>query len=92
LAFAILNFCSDAPAADSFIDVVGAGNCASSPRLPTGYKVGSNLNRIDGKIPRDLLDGEAHIRERVERRALDWPTNPLDKRLLQQAIQLVPIA
>jgi hypothetical protein len=55
-------------------------------RLPIGFKECSNLNRIDGKIPRDLLDGEAQVGERVKRRALDWPANPLRKRLLQQAI------
>jgi hypothetical protein len=31
-----------------------------------GLKDCSNLHRTDGEIPRDLIDGEAHIGERVE--------------------------
>jgi hypothetical protein len=61
-------------------------------RLPTGFKDCSNLNRIDGEISRDLLDGEAIINQHVEWRALDRPANSFVERLLQQAIQLVSLA
>jgi hypothetical protein len=61
-------------------------------RLPTGFKDCSNLNRIDGEISRDLLDGEAIINQHVEWRALDRPANSFVERLLQQAIQPVSIA
>jgi hypothetical protein len=60
-------------------------------RLPIGLKEFSNLSRIDGKIPRDLLDGEAQLGERVKRRALDWPPNSLRECVLPQAIQPVSI-
>ena len=61
-------------------------------RRPTGFKDCSNLNRIDGEISRDLLDGEAIINQHVEWRALDRPANSFVERLLQQAIQLVSLA
>jgi hypothetical protein len=57
-----------------------------------GFKECSNLHGIDGEIPRDLLDCEAHIGQRVERRALDWPANPFFESLLQQILQFVSIA
>jgi len=68
-----------------------ANSCVQPNRLPVGFKECSNLSRIDGTIPRDLLDGEAQLGERVKRRALDWPANPLRECLLQHAIQLVSI-
>jgi hypothetical protein len=40
-------------------------NRLSSLTLPAGFKDCANLRLIDGEIPRDLIDCEAHFGERV---------------------------